>query len=94
MRIIDILWLPNIIDKLAWKHGVDPEEVDDILFGNPHFRRVQRGHVDGEDLYAALGQSRSGRYLIVFFLYKRSREALILSARDMDDKERRRYERR
>ena len=43
---------------------------------------------EGEDLYAALGRTESGRYLIVFFIYKLSGEAFILSARDMDDKER------
>lgn len=40
-----------------------------------------------------MGQTESGRYLIVFFIYKSTREALILSARDMDKKERRQYER-
>jgi uncharacterized DUF497 family protein len=94
MRIIDIIWLPHIVDKLAWKHGVEPEEVDDILFGRPLFRKVQKGHVPGENLYAALGQTNAGRYLVVFFVYKTSREALIISARDMDAQERRTYERR
>ncbi|MBI1882292.1 MAG: BrnT family toxin [Chloroflexi bacterium] len=93
MRIVDLIWLPDIIDKLDWKHNVDPEEVDEILFGNPVYRKVQRGHVPGEDLYSAMGQTESGRYLIVFFIYKSTRQALILSARDMDRKERRQYER-
>ena len=60
----------------------------------PMYRRVQKGHVPGEDLYAALGQTDAGRYLTVFFIYKATREALILSARDMDNKERRQYARR
>jgi uncharacterized DUF497 family protein len=30
----------------------------------------------------------------VFFIYKPAREALVLSARDMEEKERRQYERR
>ncbi len=93
MRIVDIIWLPEIVDKLAWKHGVHPAEVEEILFGRPKYRKVKRGHVPGEDLYAALGQSESGRYLIVFFIYKADRQALILSARDMDGKERRQCER-
>ena len=94
MRILDIIWLPHIIDKLDWKHGVSPEEVEEVLFGNPVYRKVQRGHVSGENLYAAFGQSFAGRYLIIFFIYKLTHEALILSARDMDDKERRQYERK
>jgi uncharacterized DUF497 family protein len=93
MRIIDIIWLPQIIDKLNWKHGVIPEEVEEILFSNPEVRKVQKGHKKGEDLYAALGRTESGRYLIVYFIYKITREALILSARDMDQRERKIYER-
>ena len=94
MRIVDIIWLPQIIDKLAWKHGVEPEEVDQILFGQAFYRKVQKGHIPGEDVYAGLGQTESGRYLIVFFVYKQTREALILSARDMDKSEKRQYGRR
>jgi len=94
MHVNDIIWLPHIIDKLAWKHHVTPEEAEEVLFGHPLYRRVQRGHVPGEDLYAALGRTDAGRYLIVFFIYKPTRKALILSARDMEEKERRQYERR
>ena len=93
MYIAELIWLPDIIDKLDWKHNVKPEEVDELLFGNPVYRKAQRGHVPGEDVYAATGQTESGRYLIVFFIYKTTQEALILSARDMDSKERRQYER-
>jgi uncharacterized DUF497 family protein len=71
-----------------------PEEVDEVLFDNPFYRKIQKGHIPGEDLYAAMGQTENGRYLIVFFIYKSTCEALILSARDMDNKERRQYERR
>ncbi len=39
----------------------------------------------------ALGRSDSGRYLAVLFIYKKTKEALILSARDMARKERRSY---
>ena len=94
MKIVDIIWLPQVIDKLDWKHNVDPEEVEEILFGQPFYRKIQKGHISGEDLYAALGQTDAGRYLIIFFIYKSTQEALIISARDMDKKERRQYERR
>jgi len=91
VRIDDIVWLPHIVDKLAWKHQVSPEEVDEVLFDKPRYRKVQKGHIPGENLYAAYGRTLAGRYLIVFFIYKSTREALILSARDMDAKERRQY---
>jgi uncharacterized DUF497 family protein len=38
-----------------------------------------------------MGQAKSGRYLVVFFIYKKDGRALILSARDMTTAERRRY---
>ena len=94
MRIEGIIWFPEKIDKLIWKHHVYQEEVEDVLFGHPLFRKVQTGHIPGEDLYSALGRTEAGRYLAVFFIYKSTHEALILSARDMDDSERRQYERR
>ena len=91
MYIDDFIWLPDIVDKLEWKHQVSQADVESVIFGRPLFRKAQKGHVPGEDVYAALGQTETGRYLIVFFIYKLSRKALILSARDMDDRERRQY---
>ena len=94
MRIIDIIWLPQIVDKLFSKHQVRPEEVIEVLFSSPFYRKVQRGHIPGEDVYMAMGRTDAGRYLVIFFIYKLTQEALILSARDMDRKERRQYGRR
>lgn len=42
-----------------------------------------------KNVYVALGQTLSGRYLIVFFIYKTDKRALILSARYMTKNERR-----
>ena len=53
---------------------------------------MAKGNVKGEDLYSALGQTEAGRYLVIFFLNKGRGKALIISARDMDAKERRRYD--
>ena len=43
---------------------------------------------------SAAGQTDAGRYLVVFFVYKADNTALVLSARDMDRRERRQYERK
>jgi uncharacterized DUF497 family protein len=91
--IDDFLWLPDIVEKLIVKHQVSQDEVEQIFFDDPTYRFVERGHREGEDVYAALGQTDAGRYLIVFFILKAGNVALILSARDMDRRERRRYER-
>ena len=42
-------------------------------------------------MYRVLGRATAGRYLVVFFIYKRTGAALMLSARDMERKERRIY---
>jgi uncharacterized DUF497 family protein len=94
MRVPRIIWLPDIEDKLSEKHAVLAEEVEEILFDSPHIRFVEKGHREDEDLYAAYGQTTAGRWLIVFFILKEQHKALIISARDMDRKERRLYARR
>jgi uncharacterized DUF497 family protein len=95
MKIERVVWLKEIVDKLARKHHVLPEEVEQALSSKPRFYLVQRGERAGEDVYMALGQTDAGRYLTVLFIYKkRTKEAIILSARDMAKKERKRYEKK
>ncbi len=58
MRIADILWLKEIIEKLAWKHGVTVDEVEEVIWNRPHFRFVTKGQRNHEeDLYVAHGQT-------------------------------------
>jgi len=91
MFIDDFIWLPEIVDKIAVKHHVSQDEVEEIFFNHSQYRFVESGNRVGEDVYAVLGQTDSGRYLIVFFIHKPNHLAMILSARDMDRKERKRY---
>lgn len=94
MRLEEIIWLDAIIEKLAVKHRVEANEVEEVLGKKPKFRFVEKGEREGEDVYLALGQTDAGRYLAVLFIYKPSDRALILSARDMADKERKMYGRK
>ena len=94
MRIEGIIWLRNVVDKLARKHHVETHEVEEVLTAKPKIRFVEKGERPGEDVYLALGQTHAGRYLAVLFIYKASKEALILSARDMAEKERKLYGRK
>ena len=94
MRIEEIVWLDKIIDKLAVKHRVNTNEVEEVLSNKPQFRFVEKGNRQGENIYLALGQTDAGRYLAVLFIYKFSNQALILSARDMAKKERKLYDRK
>ena len=91
MSIHGFIWLEQFVEKLSAKHGVDTTEVEEIFDNHPKIDKVLRGDVPGEDVYRALGQSYDGRYLIVISIRKRSGQALVVSARDMDEKERRSY---
>ena len=73
------------------KHGVSVEEVEEVLAAKPHIRKVAKGNVKGENVYAAFGQTLGGRYLIIFYIRKRDGAILPISARDMDDGERNYY---
>ncbi|MCX7047196.1 MAG: BrnT family toxin [Candidatus Sumerlaeota bacterium] len=91
MRLTGIIWLRNIVDKLEAKHNVTTGEIEEALDSARHFGLVEKGDVEGENLYAARGRTQAGRYLIIFFILKTSGEALIISARDMTRRERRNY---
>lgn len=94
MKIVGFVWLEEIVQKLIWKHSVETQEVREIFLNNPRFRFVEKSHRKDEDAYAVFGQTDGGRYLICYFVYKEDRRALILSARDMTDAERKRYGRK
>lgn len=94
MRVKQIIWLPEIEEKLLLKHAVFVEEVEEILFAKPHIYFLEKGHRVDENLYVAYGQTATGRYLTIFFILKPHAQALIISARDMDAKERRHYGKR
>ena len=94
MKITGLIWLEDIVQKLLQKHRVQPQEVEEVLSNLPRFFFVEKGHRQGENVYAALGQTGAGRYLVVFFARTKDGRALILSARDMTDAERKRYGRK
>jgi uncharacterized DUF497 family protein len=91
LLIDEIIWQQQFVEKLATKHGVEKTEVEEVLTNRPRFRFVSKGNRSDEDVYSAMGQTDAGRYLIVFFIQKPNRRALIISARDMTRTERSNY---
>ena len=91
MRITGFIWIEEFEDKIFRKHGVTSEEVEQVFFNQPTFRFMERGNRVGEDVYGAFGQTEAGRYLSIFFVHKRTGEALVVSARPMTKRERRSY---
>lgn len=95
MKINRLVWLDQYLLKIEVKHGVYQNEVREILLSNPRIQRVGKGQRHQEEhLYVAYGQTQVGRYLTIFFIHKAGNEALIISARDMDNKERKQYGRK
>ena len=86
-----VVWKERFAEKIDQKHYVSIDEVEDVLFSSPHVRMVERGRVKGENVFAAYGRTKEGRYLIVFFIRKPHDAALPISARDMTPAERRYY---
>ncbi len=92
MKITGFIWLEQFVEKLLIKHSVEQDEVEDIFYNQPQIEKAGKGKVKDEHVYRALGQTEYGRYLTVIFIYKPSEQkVLVISARDMDRKERKRY---
>ncbi|MBL7075279.1 BrnT family toxin [candidate division KSB1 bacterium] len=94
MKITGLIWLDNVIEKIEIKHHVTMTEIEEVFVSKPKVKKMRRGRFRGEHVYRALGQTESGRYLTVFFIHKLTHEALILSARNMDKKERKSYDKK
>ena len=91
MKVYEVIWKERFVEKLADKHDVFTDEVEEILFSSPHVRMAEKRRIKGENMYAAYGQTGAGRYLVIFFIRKRRFAALPISARDMTPAERRYY---
>lgn len=83
MQIDNIICPDETEVKLASKHGVTVRETRQVLLSQPRIRFAEKGYTEG------------GRYLSVFFVYKRDiHTAIVISARDMSKKERKTYGRK
>jgi hypothetical protein len=90
MRIRKLVWPEDRIDHIA-RHGVAPEEVEEVCFGRPF---VQRARSQGENpVYYVLGQTDPGRYLFCVVVQFPDGKGYPVTARGMTEKEERRYRR-
>ncbi len=94
MKIKFLVWIDEFVEKNIEKHRVHQYEIKEIFSKKPYFRFVEKGHIPGENVYSAMGQTDHGRHLVIFFVHKKGGSALVLSARDMTTAERKRYEKR
>ena len=91
MRIKEVIISGATEEKLLSKHRVHAYEVEKLFQLRPYIEFAEKGRIRSEHLYVALRQTEGARYLSVFFINKGKGRALVMSARDMDAKERKHY---
>ena len=90
-QFIGFQWDEGNIDKNLLKHQVQNWECEQIFFNEPLIILDDPKHSLSEKRWAAFGQTDAGQFLIIIFT-KRGKLLRILSARDMNGKERTFYE--
>ena len=89
MKITAIIWPEDRIEHIA-RHGVTPEEVEEVCFENS---LVQRTRSQGKNpVYYVLGQTADGRYLFCVIIQFPDKNGYPVTARPMTAKEKRRYQ--
>ena len=84
-------WDRGNIEKNWERHKVSPVECEQIFFHQPLIIFDDPKHSIREKRYAAFGQTDTGRSLAVIFT-KRNKRLRVISARDMNRRERKFYE--
>ena len=84
-------WDDANIEKNWLKHKVTPSECEQIFFNQPLIVADDTKHSQRENRYYVLGQSDTKRLLFIVFTIRRN-VIRVISARDMNRKERRVYE--
>jgi uncharacterized DUF497 family protein len=84
-------WDQGNIDKNLIKHRVENWECEQIFFNSPLLVLDDSQHSIPEKRWAAFGKTDADRFLIVIFT-KRGGLIRVISARDMNKKERKFYD--
>jgi uncharacterized protein len=92
-QIVGFDWDEGNRRKSADKHDVSQAEAESIFFNDPLIVVEDLRHSQGEQRFNALGQTTQGRPLHVTFTLRESGTLIrVISARDMNRKERQLYE--
>jgi len=90
-KISDFDWDQGNREKNWIRHRVDYKESEEIFFNQPLLVDEDVKHSAGEKRFEALGQTDKGRRLFIAFTI-RDNKIRVISARDQDSKERKKYE--
>jgi uncharacterized DUF497 family protein len=90
MKIRNLIWPEDRIDHIA-SHGIEPEEVEEVCFGQALVLRARSGGKN--PVYYVLGQTESGRHLFCLVIQFPDGNGYPVTARQMTRKEKQRYSR-
>ncbi len=85
MRVSGFEWDEGNVLHLALRHGIEPEEAEEVLAIRPLIRKTKRGH------FAAFRPTRAGRLLVMVFEKRKKSMIRVITGWDMDAGERRYY---
>jgi uncharacterized DUF497 family protein len=89
MQIHEFIWPEERVEHIA-RHGVTPEEVEQVCFGKSFVRRAKS---EGENpVYYILGQTDAGRYLFCVVIRFPDGKGYPVTARGMTAKEKSSYQ--
>lgn len=91
LRLDELLW-DEWNEEHIQTHGVEPHEVEEVVFDPGSVVLRTRGR--RQRRYIALGLTEAGRYLLVVLEPITGNRGYVITARDMDDDERRRFKAR
>jgi uncharacterized protein len=83
-------WDKHNSGKIKTKHHVTPVECEQVFFNLPVIVGDDEKHSQTENRFYVLGQTDSGRLLFLVFTVRKDK-LRVISARDMNKKERRAY---
>ena len=84
-------WDKGNVDKNLLKHNVESWECEQVFFNTPIIVLDDPKHSGTEKRWAAFGKTDTERFLVVIFT-KRNNLIRIISARDMNKRERKFYD--
>lgn len=90
-KFIGFEWDKGNVDKSYQKHGITPNEAEEVFVDKDILLFENIKHPQQEERFEAIGKITSGKILFVAFTTRKDK-IRIISARTANKKERRKYE--
>jgi uncharacterized DUF497 family protein len=90
VQIREFIWPKDRLDHIS-RHGVRPEEFEQVCFGHSLVLRAKSS--GSNPVYYVLGETSAGRHLFCVVIEFPDGKGFPVTARDMTDKEKQRYKR-